>query len=316
MSRVANSEEKSSSQRYSGAARIAAYTERDVMPESLLRIAAIDFLNPAPLMWDFEHEPGKSRLAERYKIRYSMPARCAEDLFTGFADIGLVPAAAYAIDPSLLIIPGCAIASKGRIRSIILVTRESGPEAARTVATDTSSLTSAAYTQILFRKYWNRDAKFIPFEPNLEAMLQAADCALLIGDPALLALEDSEARFERTGEILVYYDLGHEWLWRTGVPWVSAFWGVRGTALERTSVSRDELVADFIASRNHGLARIEDLVEEWSGRISLSKSIIRTYLSENIHYVLDEACIEGLRTFYRYASEYGVLPQAPDLRIL
>src|SRR5271170_8305274 len=140
-------------------------------------------------MWDFEHEPGKSQLAERYDIGYSTPSRCAEDLFTGYADIGLVPAAAYAIDPTLRIVPGCAIASKGLIRSIILVTRESGPEAANTVAMDTSSLTSAAYTEILFRKYWNPEAKFIPFAPALDAMLKAADAALLIGDPALLALE-------------------------------------------------------------------------------------------------------------------------------
>jgi len=281
-----------------------------------LRIAAIDFLNPAPLMWDFEHEPGKSRLADRYKIRYSTPSRCAEDIFTGFADIGLVPAAALAIDPSMLIIPGCAIASKGRIRSIILVTRPAGPEAAQTVAVDTSSLTSAAYTQILFRKYWNAAAEFVPFDPNLEGMLRAADAALLIGDPALLALEDSHARFERTGEELLYLDLGHEWLWRTGVPWVSAFWAIRGAALEETSVSREQLVADFVGSRNGGLSHIEELVEEWSRRIALPRLLIRTYLSENIHYILDEACIEGLKTFYAYAAELGVLPELPRLCML
>jgi len=287
-----------------------------IHPSKRLRIAAIDFLNPAPLMWDFEHEPGKSRLAERYQIRYSMPSRCAEDLFTGFADIGLVPAAAYAIDPSMLIVPGCAIASKGRIRSIILVTRSTGPEAAQTVAMDTSSLTSAAYTQILFRKYWNVSSKFVPFAPSLEAMLAASDAALLIGDPALLALEDRVARFERTGEELLYLDLGHEWLVRTGVPWVSAFWAIRGAALEEFSLSRDQLVADFVGSRDAGLGHIEELVEEWSSRIALPRSLIRAYLSENIHYILDEACIEGLKTFYAYAAELGVLPEVAQLRLL
>src|SRR5271163_3064501 len=172
----------------------------NILPSRRLKLATIDFLNPAPLMWDFEHEPLKSRLAERYDIHYSTPSRCAEDLFTGFADIGLVPAAAYAIDPTMLILPGCAIASKARIRSIILVTREAGPQAANTVALDTSSLTSSTYTEILFRKYWNSKATFVPQAPNLDAMLSAADAALLIGDPALLALEGSQPRFERTGE--------------------------------------------------------------------------------------------------------------------
>lgn len=285
-------------------------------PPNRLRLAAIDFLNPAPLMWDFEHEPGKSRLARRYEIRYSMPSRCAEDLFTGYADIGLVPAAAYAIDPTMLIVPGCTIASKGRIRSILLVTREPGPEAARVVAMDTSSLTSAAYTEILFRKYWNLAAEFVPFAPELDAMLVAADAALLIGDPALLALEDRAARQVRTGETLRYLDLGEEWLRRTGVPWVSAFWAVRGALVQTSPVPLADLIADFQASRDHGLAHTDDLVAEWSHRIRLPAATIHAYLTENIHYTLDNECMEGLRTFYQYAAEYSVLPPVRELRLL
>jgi chorismate dehydratase len=267
-------------------------------------------------MWDFEHEPEKSRLAERYEIRYSTPSRCAEDLFTGAADIGLVPAAAYAIDPTMLILPGCTIASKARIRSIILVAREDGPEAATTVALDTSSLTSATYTEILFRKYWNPEAKFIPFAPDLDAMLTATDAALLIGDPALLALEDAQVRLDRTNEPLLYLDLGYEWMQRTGVPWVSAFWAISGHAAKELMFSRESLIADFVTSRNHGLSHTEDLVEEWAGRLAIPRTIIRTYLTENIHYILDESCMEGLRTFYRYAAECSILQPVPEIRLL
>jgi len=285
-------------------------------PDRRLRLAAIDFLNPAPLMWDFEHGPEKSRLAERYEIRYSTPSRCAEDLFTGAADIGLVPAAAYAIDPTMLILPGCTIASKARIRSILLVTGEDGPEAANTVALDTSSLTSATYTEIMFRKYWNPAAKFLPHAPNLDAMLATADAALLIGDPALLALEDAQSRLERTGKTLLYYDLGYEWMQRTGVPWVSAFWAIRSAAAKELAFPREGLIADFVTSRNHGFSHTEDLVEEWSSRIAIPRTVIRTYLTENIHYILDESCMEGLRAFYRYAAECSILPPVQETRLL
>lgn len=285
-------------------------------PPARLRIAAIDFLNPAPLMWDFDHPPEKSRLERRYEIRYSMPSQCAADLAAGRADIGLVPAAALANNPALLIVPGCAIASKGRIRSILLVTREDGPEAVRAVAVDTSSLASAAYTRILFAKYWNPAAAFVPCQPDLDAMLRSADAAMLIGDPALLALEDNQARFERTGERLRYIDLGEEWTRRTGVPWVSAFWAVRADAVKDAPELAEEIVADFQASRDHGLAHIEDLVAEWAGRIAVPAATIRSYLTENIHYLLDESCIEGLRLFYLYAAECSALPPAPELRFL
>jgi chorismate dehydratase len=38
-----------------------------------------------------------------------------------------------------------------------------------------------------------------------------------------------------------------------------------------------------------------------------------TYWRENISYELGEAQQEGLRLFYRYAEELGLIPQAPEL---
>lgn len=268
-------------------------------------------------MWDFEHEPGKSRLAERYSIHQTTPAGCADELVQGTADIGLVPVATYASAPSLAVIPGCAIASLGDIRSILLVVRHpDGVKRARRVALDTSSRTSAVYTQILFRKYWNAAAEFVSHAPDLEAMLKIADAALLIGDPALLALEDREAREQRTGEKLTYLDLGREWRALTGTAWVSAFWAVRPEGLHDAGVSPEAVVRDFQQSRDHGLAHIDDLVAEWSARLAVPADTIRTYLKRNIHYQLDDACIEGLRLFYRYGMECGALPAVPELRFL
>jgi chorismate dehydratase len=278
----------------------------------LFRIAAINFLNPAPLMWDFEHEPRKRELAQRYVIHQTTPARCADELVQGTSDIGLVPVAAYASSPSWKIIPGCTIASLGDIRSIVLIVRHpDGVPGVRKVALDTSSRTSATYTRILFHRFWNPEAEFIPHPPDLEAMLKVADAALLIGDPALFALEDREARKQRTGETLQYLDLGREWRRLTGSAWVSAFWAVRDL-----SVNAAHVVRDFQQSRDNGLAHVEDLVREWSARMPVPASTIRAYLTSNIHYHLDEDCLEGLRLFYRYGAESGALPGVPELRFL
>jgi chorismate dehydratase len=158
-------------------------------------MAAIHFLNPAPLMWDFEHEPERSERRLRYQIGYTTPSGCAEELAAGEADIGLVPVAAHATTPSLMIVPGCTVASLDRVRSIILVVRaQQGINGVRTVAADTSSRTSYAYTRILFEIFWKVPVDFISLAPDLESMLKVADAALLIGDPALLALEDKDGR--------------------------------------------------------------------------------------------------------------------------
>ena len=282
-----------------------------------LVIAAIDFLNPAPLMWDFEHEPRASELAKRYSIIVSTPAECAQHLRTGRADIGLVPVAAYPLLINAAIVPRCAIASLDEVRSILLVVRNpGGVSEIKRVAVDTASITSAMYTRILFRKLWNNDPEFIPHAANLDAMLRAADAALLIGDPALLALEDRQRWEQRTGERLLYLDLAHEWRTWTDTAWVSAFWAVRKNALDRTGICPAQIVKDFEHSRDGGLDHLDQIAAEWSTRIAVPPATIKTYLFDNIHYFLDDVCLDGLDLFYRYAVECGVLPEVPALEFL
>jgi chorismate dehydratase len=289
-------------------------------PPSRLRVAAIGFLNPAPLMWDFEHPPLSDPLALRYRIDRMSPSECAARLASGSADIGLVPIAALATTPGLRILPGCAIASKGRVRSLLLVRRASLPLAAlRSVAADTASRTTLAYARILFHKWGNPAVPFLPAAADLDAMLQRTDAAILIGDPALLALEERANRFERTGEVLVYHDMAEEWRALTGLTFVSAVWG---TAPENEALRNlvDERVAeDLILSRDHGLQNIDALAAEWSRKMPISEETIRTYLTANIHYVLDKECLEGMRGFFRMAAECGVLPEynfrVPELMV-
>lgn len=269
------------------------------------RIAAIRFLNPAPLMWDFEHPPLNTALSGRYHLDWMLPSECADRLCSGQAEIGLVPIASLASNPTLRILPGCTIASKGNVRSLLLVRRaHQSLRELRSVAADTASRTTVTYARILFHKWGNPHVPFVPMAADLDAMLDRADAAIIIGDPALLALEERANREERTGEKLVYHDLAAEWRALTGLPFVSAVWGATVSNAEL-----DRLAEDFIRSRDHGLAHIDLLVEEWSTRIPVPAETIRTYLTTNIHYTLDDACIEGMRGFFRMASEAGVLPQ-------
>ena len=65
-----------------------------------------------------------------------------------------------------------------------------------------------------------------------------------------------------------------------------------------------------------GGRHIDALADEWSTRIAVPRETIRTYLSKNIWYTLDEPCLAGLDLFYRYGVECGALPLAPRLRFL
>src|SRR5213082_1943719 len=88
-----------------------------------LRISAISFLNTAPLMWDFEHGERACELAQQFEISYTVPSLCAEALRAGEADIGIIPAIAFQSIPDLAIIPDVAIAARGAVRSILLVSK-------------------------------------------------------------------------------------------------------------------------------------------------------------------------------------------------
>jgi chorismate dehydratase len=282
-----------------------------------LRVAAINFLNPAPLMWDFEHPPLNAPLALRYQVDRMSPSDCAAHLAARIADIGLVPIAALATTPGLKVLPGCTIASKGRVRSLILVRRAAQPlTKLRSVAADTASRTTLAYARILFHKWGNPAVPFLPAAADLDVMLAKADAAILIGDPALLALEERVNRFLRSGEELVYHDLAEEWHTLTGLPFVSAVWafapqpaGAPGPSHLGTGESIELITDDFIQSRNHGLQNIDALAAEWSARLPIPEETILAYLSTNIHYVLDEECIEGMKVFFQITAELGILPQ-------
>ena len=256
-------------------------------------------------MWDFEHPPLAAELAQRYQIDWMLPAQCADQLASGAADIGLVPIAALATIPGLRILPGCTIASKHAVRSLLLVRRAAQSlTQLRTVAADTASRTTIAYSRILFHKWGNPKVPFIPMAADLDAMLDHADAAILIGDPALMALEERANRYERTGEELTYHDLAEEWRNFTGIPFVSAVWGV-----SRAVQMNEQISDDFIRSRDHGMQNIDALVRHWSRQLPVSEQTIRSYLTTNIHYILDEECIEGMRGFFRMAVETGVLPK-------
>ena len=267
-----------------------------------LRISAISSLNTAPLMWDFEHGEAGSE----FDIAYTLPAACARSLETGAADIGIIPAAAYASVPGLMVLPGVAIASRRPVRSILLVSQKP-LEQIRTVALDTSSMTSVALTKVLFAKWLGGGRTFTPMGPDINKMLAEHDAGLVIGDPAL--------QIDRSRYFTL--DLAEEWIRYTGKPFVFAFWAVRQEALREAPLSLD-LAAVFQQSRDHGLepSSLDQITREWALRLGLRESDVRSYLTDNIDYRLDALCLQGLRLFYRYAAEIGALPVAPEMNFL
>jgi len=286
-----------------------------------LRISVVQYLNTAPLVRGFTHGP----LQGKYDLSFTVPSQCAEELRTGTADVAIIPAIEYQRIPNLVILPDLSIASKERVRSLLIVSKSPIREAGR-IALDQSSRSTQALTKILCDARWLIAPEFFEAAPDLATMLATSDAALLIGDPALRLAIAAEEHVTpgRDGALvcagaqvglsqfakLYLYDVVHEWWQLTERPAVLALWAAR------TEIATLELAADFTASLAYGLAHLPEICAEASRELQLPEKELSLYLRTNIDYSLDAENLKGLNEYFAQAARLGLVPKLNALSIL
>ncbi|MGH9480994.1 MAG: menaquinone biosynthetic enzyme MqnA/MqnD family protein [Terriglobales bacterium] len=271
----------------------------------MLRLAAIEFLNAAPLMFGLEADA-------RFALSYTLPSACADALASGSADLGVIPVIELARIPGLVGLGGLGVASRasgtGEVRSILLVCRCRAPEVSR-LALDPASRTSSALAQILLRHWFGSRFSLAPGAADWRQSLEQADAVLLIGDPALRLRVGGQA--EAAGYYV--YDLAREWRQFTGLPFVFALWGMRQPVFAAEQAWLPQRLADAAEA---GLRHRAALVATWAPRLQLDPAEVQCYLAENVAYRLEAAHGEGLRRFFELAAADGLIasPQLPELR--
>ena len=279
-----------------------------------MRISIVEYLNTAPLVRGFTHGP----LRGKYELSFTVPSQCAEQLRSGAVDVAIIPAIEYQRIPDLVILPNLSITSKKSVRSLLLVSKKPIQEVAR-IALDRSSRSTQALTRILCEELWHIKPEFFEAAPDLPAMLQHADAALLIGDPALrLAIACAPgARRDDQGDLvspaslaglsgngsLYIYDIVEKWRAMTNLPAVLAVWAAR------REVVTQQLVHDFQDSLAFGLEHVDAIASEAAVEMNLPAADLRRYLLENIDYHLDEENLRGLTRYYEFAAELGLISE-------
>jgi chorismate dehydratase len=274
---------------------------------SPIRLGAVSYLNARPLVFGLEE-------SQRFCVRYDVPSECARRLHADDIDVGLIPSIEYLRGDAYRIVPDLAIASNGPVASVALyTTRPIGD--VRTIVMDTSSRTSVALVRVLCARLFRIQPAIDALPPDLHAMLEHADAALLIGDNALLT---DGARLQPNARetpvdaprrpVVEKIDLGDVWTRMTGLPFVWAFWAGREAVLDGAAVRALQ------TARDNGVGRPDLIAREYfSGRSEL-QAIGARYLRDNIKYHLGSDERAGLEVFYRYAVEAGVVPAACELR--
>jgi chorismate dehydratase len=259
-------------------------------------VAASSYLNTAPLCYSFIYGTQQDRCEF---LSDASPAVCSDMLKTKRADAAMIPAIEYQRIPELLAVREVCVASKNKVRSVVLASRVP-IEAVRSIALDTSSRTSATLIRIILSQFYDIKPVYRAAPPCLADMLETDDAALIIGDPAML--------IDRTK--LQVYDLAEEWRNYTGLPFVFAFWAVR----DDSKIGIGEL--DFAQAKCEGLAHTQQLAEKYSQSLGLPCTELVTYLTENICYDLDEESLQGLNLYYKLAAEQGLIKEARELNFL
>lgn len=238
------------------------------------------------------------------------PARSAELLGQNRVDAALVPVIAYQSLSDVLLVPEVCVGARESVKSVCLVTNGMGLEDVKSVSLDTSSRTSVALTKIIFREFLDFEPDWTATPPNLEAMLAESDCALLIGDPALVIPDYSDDPAVNRTTSLRKFDLAELWRKHTGFGFVFAMWMANSS---RSDVARS---IDFAAARDEGIAHLDEIIANYESRIPIEYSEFRRYLTEHISFTIDESMQQGLELFFQLAHKNSLIDSNRPLQFI
>lgn len=253
-----------------------------------MRIGSVPYLNVKPLV-DWFHTDEAPSEAE---IVYAVPSALARMLRSGEIDVANCSIFEALQEPGLVIVPNISISADGEVKSVRLFCRKP-IEQLKTVALDTSSLTSSALTRILLREMFGAAPEYVHCRPDLNAMLAEYDAGLIIGDLKLFDVEPGVAT----------YDLGLLWKQHTGLPFVYAAWQARTDSISR------ELVEALTAAKEWGMPRREQLAAHWAGEMALPESLCREYLLQIMDYDLRPDQQKGLALFQERCFAHNLVQQ-------
>ena len=239
-----------------------------------LRVGCVQYLNAKPLIAPYDGE-----------VVFGHPARLADMLAAGEIDVALVPAFEAIREPDFPIVDGVAIASRGPVYSVFMAHCRPVEEI-RVVSMDPASRTSNNLLRCLL-------AEFHGVRPEFEASEQMPD-----GDRGQVLIGNQAIRFrevERAG--VQYFDLGEQWLARTGLPFVFAVWQVR------PEIANVEAVAAALrAMKEAGVRRSREIARLQQ---EFEPAFAEHYLTECIRFDFGPQEKAGLDRFRELLRKHG-----------
>lgn len=273
-----------------------------------VRVAAVSYLNTVPMIEGLE----AWRDAE---LTTAVPARLAEMVVDGRADLGLVSLADYARaggaeglggKPGLLLVPCGMIGCDGPTMTVRIYSAVP-PERITTLHADTDSHTSVVLAQVVLAERFGVRPRMEAFHVR-ERLAGGSDASegwpesvLLIGDKVV---SDSPPAVRYPYQI----DLGEAWKAMTGLPFVYAVWMCRADRADDPAVRSAAAMIDRQRRRN-GL-RLDSVITAEAPRKGWPADLARRYVGELLRFEVDDRARQGVAVFLAKAAGLGLLPPA------
>jgi len=244
---------------------------------SKIRVSAVKYTNSIPFIFGLQN----SSLESEISLSLDTPAQCYNNLFSGKADIGLVPVVFKNHVSTVHQISPYIIGSNGDVLSVILVS-EVPVSQIKSIILDYQSRTSVMLAKLLCRDFWKIEPEFHNAKPGFETQaLRKYDAHLIIGDRAF--------NFHGQNNLIIT-DLAGEWTRFTGLPFVFAFWASTQPLL---SVFEQK----FNDALSFGMSHKARLAMEMSSLPEYNSIDLPHYLQENIIHEITPSLQEGMNLF-------------------
>ncbi len=243
-------------------------------------VTLVSYLNSLPFLYGLEEYPP---IRNKIKILLDYPSKCAENILTGKADIGLIPVGALNKIPGYTIISDYCIGSDGEVATVLLLSQVP-LEKIEKILLDYQSATSVKLIKILAKDFWKISPVWINAAENYENKIQGSTAGLVIGDRTF-TLKD---RFKYV------YDLSEEWKKFTGLPFVFAVW-----------ITTKKLDKQFRENINNalkfGVNHINETIRKYRTQIKILSNgfDIEGYYKKFISYDFDEPKKKATELFLR-----------------
>ncbi|MCB1188791.1 MAG: ABC transporter substrate-binding protein [Leptospiraceae bacterium] len=249
-----------------------------------MKIGVVKHLNARPLTYGFETD-------KKHEILYENPSVLKDLLLEKKLDIALISSIECIRNSDVLAFSNVVgVCAKDKVRSILFFKNKTESYPPDKVFVDSGSRSSVALLKVILKMETGKDVETIATNPNeiVNKISQNQGSHLLFGDNALHATWDKNK--------IEAIDLATWWNRISHLSFCFAFW-----AFSKNQVFADDL---FLKSLEYGLEHIDEIINNHD---SLQNSLVRKYLTQELHYKVSRQDLDGFYLFQEKCKTYGYL---------